>query len=218
MLLHQSPYGGFFIATRFAFFFSIFPGGLTLGMFFDRKIAKDVMERIRKKTEVVKFQNKKNKINREDILRIVLIIFFTIISLPWIMALLGLNITLFLNPIHVGENHGYYGYLLVLFALLNTKIIKYNQDSISRDGIIFGFTLAACWGAIWMLDDFLIEQFGYHVGIYSPGDYYYMLMGIQLDPIKLFINILIPIGSSALIFLVFWEKIYHKRISRLEHF
>ncbi|NHI94642.1 MAG: hypothetical protein EAX96_19275 [Candidatus Lokiarchaeota archaeon] len=212
ILLPDPQYGGIMVAVRFAFFFAIFPVGLTAGMIFDRNLVRNQINAKRNNLNDTKSEIKSKIITREDIYRILIISIITIFSLPWITAIFGLNLFIFPNPVHLGENHGYYGYLLVLFAVLNTKIIKYNKDSIYRDIIIFAFIFVASWGVVWMLDDFLIEQFQYNIFFYSPEDLYSILIGGKLDLFLLFLNVLIIMGSSILIYWVLWKLYYHKKI------
>lgn len=214
MLVPDPKYGGLIVAGRFVLVFGIFPFGLIAGMLFDRNLAKDLIQRLDSSNEIESSKFKEDKISKEDIYRIIMISAIVIFSLPWIGALLGINSFLFWNPVHIGENHGYYGFILVLFCILNTKIIKYNRDSIAREGIIFGFIGCSVWGSGWMLDDFLIEQFNFSLGFDTP------LIDFSLNHIPTtFIFQLFIVGAiSFLIYYVFWWKYYKNKIPILQDF
>lgn len=214
LLLLDPQYGGLLVAIRFGFFFAIFPGGMTAGMIFDRYLVKDHLRA--KNPDNTKKNVEKNTISlsKEDIFRIIIIIIITVISIPWILAIFGFTPSIFFNPVHIGENHGYYGYLLILFAVLNTKIIKYNKDSIPRELIIFGFIACSVWGAGWMLDDFLIEQFSFNLGFDTP----FIDFPLYNIPLTFIIQVLAVIGISFLIYYGLWWKYYKNRIPVLQGF
>jgi len=194
--------------------FGIFPFGLIGGMVFDRNLAKDLIQRLDSSDVIESSELKENKLSNEDIYRIILISGLIFFSLPWIAALLGINRFLFWNPVHVGENHGYYGFILVLFCILNTKIIKYNKDSIAREGIIFGFIGCSVWGSGWMVDDFLIEQFHFNLGFDTPLIDF--PLNINSIPASFIIQVLIVGAISLLIYYVLWWKYYKNRIPALQ--
>jgi len=214
LLLLDPQYGGILVAIRFGFFFAIFPGGMTAGMIFDRQLAKNQIGSMSPNNSEKNEANNKIMISREDIFRIIIILVITIISIPWILAIFGFTPAIFFNPVHLGENHGYYGYLLVLFAVLNTKIIKYNKDSVPRELIILGFIACSVWGAGWMLDDFLIEQFRFNLGFDTP------FINFTLDqiPATFFIQVMAVSGISLLIYYGLWWNYYKRKIPALEGF
>lgn len=211
LLFLSSIYSGIEIAFRFGLFFAIFPFGLSLGAVADRHFAKESISKGIKQINK-EFEEKKSfNISIEDILRLIIILTLTFIALPWIAALFGIEKILFFERIHVGEQHGYYGYLLILFALLNTKIIKYNKDSIAREIIIFGFTFFGVYGAGLLIDDFLIEQLNLDINFYIP---FYE----GFDLFTIFIQLFIILLVSLVIYYVFWRKIYYPKIKIIQDF
>ncbi|MBD3228226.1 MAG: hypothetical protein GF329_08550 [Candidatus Lokiarchaeota archaeon] len=195
-------------AGRFFILFSIFPFGLTFGMIADRYFAKKNVFNSEKKKKINK---KTNRIEIEDILRIIIIFILTFISMPWIAALFGVNQILFFRSIHIGEQHGYYGFLLVLFAVLNTKIIKYNEDNIAREIIIFGFTFFSVFGSGLIIDDFLIEQFNLDIHFYIP-----FYDGLDIFTIMIQLSIIFII--SFIIYFTFWRRFYYQKIKEIQQF
>ena len=212
LLIPDPTYGGLVVASRFAFVFAIFPGGLIGGMIFDRKHARGTLSRLDLTDSSKLSEREEKKIQTEDIYRIILISGMTFFALPWIFALFGVTRLFFWNPVHVGENHGYYGYILVVFCILNTKIIKYNKDSFARELIILGFIACAVWGAGWMVDDFLIEQFRFNLGFDTP----LIDFSLKSIPLTFIIQTIIVGGISFLIYYVVWWKYYKNKIPVLE--
>lgn len=206
-----SAYSGIEIALRFGLFFAIFPFGLSLGAAADRYFTNESISKANKQINNESKEKKSFNMSIEDILRLIIIITLTFIALPWIAALFGVEKILFFDRIHVGEQHGYYGFLLVLFALLNTKIIKYNKDSIAREIIIFGFTFFGVYGTGLLIDDFLIEQFNLDMNFYIP---FYEGFDLSTIFIQLFIILLI----SLVIYYIFWRKIYYHKIKKIQDF
>jgi len=204
-------YGGLEVAGRFGIIFLIFPFGLTIGMISDRYLAKKSIKEKSIKSKVNNIKEKKFKICLEDIYRLIIISIITFISIPWIAALFGIPQILFFKEIHIGEQHGYYGYLLILFAVLNTKIIKYNEESIAREIIIFGFTFFAVLGLGLMIDDLLIEQFNIDIQFTIPFYENFDFIGFSIQMIVIF-------SISIFIYYLFWCKYYYKKIKEIQNF
>ncbi|TFF88569.1 MAG: hypothetical protein EU549_02775 [Promethearchaeota archaeon] len=204
-------HGGIEVAGRFFILFAIFPFGLSLGMIADRYFAKKSISNTKKSVKPKEKKKKSYNIRLEDIFRFIIIITLILISLPWIGALFGVNQILFFNWIHIGEQHGFYGFLLVLFGVLNTKIIKYNKDNISREIIIFGFTFFGVYGAGWIIDDFLIEQTNIDINFYIP---FYDGFDLLIITIQLSIIFIV----SFIIYYIFWRGIYFHKIKKIQEF
>lgn len=211
LLLPPSGSGGPFIALRFGAVFSIFPLGFTLGLLADRFLARSIIEKARRSINEEKVKKNKFGISIEDILRIGIITLLLYFALPWIAALFGITHFLWFQPVHVGEHHGYYGFLLVIFTILETRVVKYYQDSFGREIILLGFIFFAVWGLGWIVDDFLLEQFSFDMLFTTP----------LLEPINYFtfsIQMLIIGVTTLLIYYIGWRRFYYKRISAMRDY
>jgi len=211
MLLPPGRYSGLSVALRFSIIFGIFPCGFTFGMILDRFMSGGLIQRSKRKIDMNQVKKNRTILSIEDIIRISIIAVLIIVALPWFGALLGITKIFLYQPVHIGEHHGYYGFLLVFFALLETKIIKYYQEGFGREIILFGFTCLAVWGVGWILNDFLYEQFAIPFPFYTPF----------LSRFNLFffiIQVLIIIVISLAIYYILWRKFYFKRISACRDF
>ncbi|MFX0134361.1 MAG: hypothetical protein ACFFDN_12045 [Candidatus Hodarchaeota archaeon] len=222
---YYTVYSGFSNAFSFAILFAFIPFGLSLGVIGDRFYAKLELQNYNDNKDI---PNPPFELNKEDKIRILLIISATIITLPYIIALTGLsvvgiNITIPLLgieglksqiwpffPTHLGLNHGWLGYFLIISAILNSKIEKLFKLSIVSDWIVFGFCFLAIWGSGWLINDFISEQ----IAPIFPGAYFPFLTPSRNDLFKfeLLLQIIIVFGLAYIMYYFGWKKYYRPLI------
>ena len=104
-----------------------------------------------------------------------IIILLTLISLPWLLALLHIDIgeipimqSVFLFPNHFGFHHGYGGWFtLVSLVLLIPPLREFQNNKIKRFAIAL-MTIGMVIGLQNMIDDWIVEQMEPRFGIESP--------------------------------------------------
>ncbi|NVM01644.1 MAG: hypothetical protein HWN67_04885 [Candidatus Helarchaeota archaeon] len=223
---YNTVYNGFSNAFSFAILFAFIPFGLSLGVIGDRFYAQ--LELQNYKNEEIELKIIPNKLNKEDKIRIILIIIATVTTIPYINALtgiyvVGVNITIPILgieglkaqiwpffPTHLGLNHGWLGYFLIISAILNSKIEKLFKHSIVSDWIVFGFCFLAIWGTGWLINDFVSEQ----IAPIFQGAYFPFLTPSRSDLFKfeLLIQIIIVLGFAYIMYHFGWKKYYRPLI------
>ena len=105
-----------------------------------------------------------------DLVRVILAVVGLVLSLPWIAAELGFHLPgdvfmgqeLFRQPdghleaaVHLGEHHGWHGSLMLLFALILSRV---QAGGRLRIALLIGTAALAAYGAVNATQDFWQEQ------------------------------------------------------------
>ncbi|MHA1380672.1 MAG: hypothetical protein ACTSRG_20075 [Candidatus Helarchaeota archaeon] len=227
---YNTVYSGFSNAINFFIFFGFLPFGLTMGLIGDRYFAQIELKNY--PNQDMKLNNNSFKLNREDKIRLILLIVITFLTIPYFNALTGffvtgINITIPLYgieglkaqiwpffPVHLGLNHGWLGYFLLVCAILNSKIEKLFEHNAFSELIILGFCFISIWGAGWLINDFVTEQ----IAQIFPGASFPFLTPSTRDLFnpKLAIQFLIVFVLAYLMFHFGWTKYYKPRILEKE--
>ncbi len=209
-------HAGFNVAIQTAPFYLFFPGFATFGMIADRILTKDLLKLANYSTSIEK-EDMISKLNREDYLRIGIILSLVLVGLPWIAARLGLFLTnvdstivsqvIFFQPVHLGDHHGFIGIYMLLSVLLISKTEKLYNNSIFKEITIYFLCFIAVWGLGLMIDDFFTEQ----LNLNFP-----MIVWFEsFDLLGLFmVQCMIIAGISGLIYYFIWRKFYKLRINQ----
>ena len=199
---------GFQMAVQLAPLFIFFPLFATIGMVSDRVLVQDKLNLAKKsgsKGTITKNENKW-QLNKEDCIRIILISIVLFISLPWMVARLGLSHVLFFQPVHLGEHHGWIGAYILLSIILISKTEKLYSKSIFKEGSIYLLCFLIFWGSGLLFEDFAKEQ----LNISFP---FLVLDIFTLDQLGILaIQITIITILSFLIYYFGWRKYYKKKI------
>ncbi len=160
---------------------------VTLIILRDRKIARLRVKEVKMNSEKpVQLSNKKR-----NMIRSVIFVVATMICLPWILALVGVYISdipglnlIYLGrqpytgennmpSVHLGEHHGWDGYLFVLMALVASILLdnRYNlKHQLGRSIMAGGCAFFAIYAFFAIPEDFLNEQLmkrGFEVPIHA---------------------------------------------------
>ncbi len=223
---YHTVYNGFSNALLFFIFFSFLPFGLTIGIIGDRILSNIELKKLQPE-EVDKIKNKK-EFNREDKIRLLILAITTFLTIPYYNALsgfftIGFNLTIPLLgieclkaqiwpffPVHLGLNHAWLGYYLVVCAVLNSKIEKYFDHNAMSNLIVFGFCFLSLWGVGWMLNDFINEQ----IAPIIPGASFPFLTPSfrSLFSLAFLFQVMIVFGLAFLMYHFGWKKYYLPRI------
>lgn len=206
---------GFKVAVQIAPIFLFFPVFATFGAVSDRILINDLLKYSTKgQPNQLKVESGQFHLNREDYLRISLIILLLFISLPWLAARLGLCLVpvdstfvvqvFGFQPIHVGEHHGFIGVYMLLAVLLISKTEKLYLNSIFKETSIFGLCFAMIWGLGLVLNDFLKEQlnFDFPFWVWSTDPSLIGWLAGQIAIIALL---------AGLVYYFGWKKYYKER-------
>ncbi|MHA1385173.1 MAG: hypothetical protein ACTSR3_15595 [Candidatus Helarchaeota archaeon] len=222
----NTVYNGFSNAITFFIFFGFLPFGLTMGIVGDRYFAQLELQKSPKQD--IKIEKTKPKLSKEDKIRIILIALATLLTIPYYNALtgffvVGVNITIPIFgieglksqiwpffPVHLGLNHAWLGYFLIICAILNSKIEKLFDHTFISELVVFGFCFISIWGTGWLINDFVAEQ----IAPIFPGAYFPFLTPSrnEIFSVELLIQILVVFFLAYLMYHLGWEKYYRPLI------
>lgn len=196
---------GFQICLQVAPILVFFPIFATFGMISDRILASDSLKLSKISQTLISKENKQDwKVIKEDYVRIIAIIVLVVVALPWIAARLGHSQTLFFNPVHLGEHHGYIGFYMLISLILISKTEKLYTESIFKEISIYLLCFLTIWGSGLFLEDFLKEQ------LYLNFPFIVFFDFNQLG--VLVIQILVVGGLSYIIYYLGWRNYYREKL------